>query len=188
VFPPPASVKKGVLPGFLALGLLFGLPASHPAVAASLGNPTIVILEFGAFAETPFFIENRSNYFPFRLPDRTCQGDVSCRWTEDETKLHIKVFASGDRRIRRITLQVNGGMTEILYESAEGSAVVRTAVMPRKGGIRVFCNPSGEPALPGEQEDIAVIRAVESGDHPEEASQAYETAVTIAYRFRCLKQ
>jgi len=115
-------------------------------------------------------------------------GDVSCRWTEDETKLHIKVFASGDRRIRRITLQVNGGMTEILYESAEGSAVVRTAVMPRKGGIRVFCNPSGEPALPGEQEDIAVIRAVESGDHPEEASQAYETAVTIAYRFRCLKQ
>ena len=174
--------------GLLALGVMLGVLVSSSAMAASLGNPTIVITEFGAFAETPFFIENRTNYFPFRLPDRTCQGDVSCRWTEDETKLHITVFASGDRRIKRVTLQVNAGRVETLYEGREGLAVVRTSVMPRKGGIRVFCNPGGEPALPGEQEDIVVIRAVESGDNQEEASQAYETAVTIAYKFRCLKQ
>ncbi len=169
--PYPASWCRLGVRGPSALGGLLGLLLASSAQAASLGNPTMVITEFGAFAETPFFIENRSNYFPFRLPDRTCQGDVPCRWTEDETKLHIKVFASGDRRIRKVTLEVNAGMPETLYESSEGSAVVRTHVMPRKGGIRVFCNPQGEPALPGEQEDVVIVRAMERGDDQEGASQ-----------------
>lgn len=186
--PYPASEKRKGVAGLLALWVLLGFLVSSSALSASLGNPTIVITEFGAFAETPFFIENRSNYFPFRLPDRACQGDVSCRWTEDETKLHIKVFASGERRITKVTVQVNAGRVDTLYESSEGSAVVRTSVMPRKGGIRVFCNPEGEPALPGEQEDIVVVRAVEWGDGQEGASQTYETVLTIAYKFRCLKQ
>lgn len=150
-------------------------------------NPTIRVAEYGSFAETPFYVEERTNHLPFRLPDKTCYRDADCRWTLDETKLHLKVKATRGRKIVRVTKQLDREEPETIFESPEGVPTLLQHVFPRPGGIRVPCRQPGEPLFPEDQEEYLTVEALERGSDEEGRAVERSTSLVIVYRYRCLK-
>lgn len=170
----------------LTLALLFCLGPVE-ATAQYVDNPIVRVAEYGSLAETPFYLEERTNHLPFRLPDKTCFRDADCRWTLDETKLHLKIRATRGRKIVRVTKQVNREEPETLFESTEGVAALLQHVFLRPGGIRMPCRQPGEPLFPGDQEEHLTIEAVEKGSDQEGKALERSTTVVIIYRYRCLR-
>ncbi|MEJ5376802.1 MAG: hypothetical protein WHX93_09510 [bacterium] len=170
----------------LFLGAFIVAGVSNGA-AQSVDNPTIRVAEYGLLAETPFYMEERTNHLPFRLPDKTCNKDADCRWTLDETRLHLKIKATRGRKIVRVTKQVNREDAETIFESTEGVGALMQPVFLRPGGIRLPCRQPGEPMFPEEQEEYLTVEAFETGPDREEKVVERSTQVVIIYRYRCLK-
>lgn len=173
-------VQGAFLGGFLALGLA-------QADGQSVDNPTIRVAEYGSFAQTPFYVEERTNHLPFRLPDKTCYRDADCRWTQDETRLHLKVKATRGRKIVLLTKQVDSEEPETLFQSAEGVPSLLQNVFPRPGGIRLPCRLPGEPLFPEDHEEYLTLEATERGPDEEGRTVERSTSLVIIYRYRCLK-
>jgi hypothetical protein len=161
--------------------------SQRTAMGQYVDNPTIRVAEYGSFAETPFYVEERTNHLPFRLPDKTCYRDADCRWTLDETRLHLKVKATRGRKIVRVTKQLDREEPETVFESPEGVPTLLQQVFPRPGGIRVPCRQPGEPLFPEDQEDYLTVEAVERGSDEEGRAVERSTSLVIVYRYRCLK-
>ncbi|MGQ9858986.1 MAG: hypothetical protein ACUVS3_09905 [Thermodesulfobacteriota bacterium] len=155
--------------------------------AQDVDSPTIRVAEYGSFAETPFFVEERTNHLPVRLPDRTCLRDADCRWTLDETKLHLRVKASRGRKIVKITKQLNREEPEMVSQDEPGVSSLIQPVFPRPSGIRVPCRSPGEPLLSQEQEENLTVEATEAGIEGHGRQVERSTSLVIMYRFRCLK-